>query len=163
MTQDQLNQVLLDPANVFANPMAVVNESGISTENKIEILRRWEYDARELDVAVEEGFPSQGPNSQLDAVLAALHCLGTDFQRNTGLVLQLKGINKIKIPMALKPSSRAISLPRDWSCSYASCIRRYLSKSCGYIVPDVYTAMKVKLTASQGGAQRKLNSKPVSQ
>lgn len=77
MTQDQLNQVLLDPANVFANPMAVVNESGISTENKIEILRRWEYDARELDVAVEEGFPSQGPNSQLDAVLAALHCLGT--------------------------------------------------------------------------------------
>lgn len=77
MTQDQLNQALLDPANVFASPMAVVNVSGVSTQNKIEILRRWEYDAREVQVAVEEGFPSRGPNSLLDDVLAALHCLGT--------------------------------------------------------------------------------------
>jgi len=40
-------------------------------------LRRWEYDARELEVAEDENMAG-GPPSQLDRVLAALHRLGVE-------------------------------------------------------------------------------------
>jgi hypothetical protein len=39
-------------------------------------LKRWEYDAREMQVAEEEGFPAREPGCLLDAILAALHQLG---------------------------------------------------------------------------------------
>lgn len=77
MTHDRLTQALLDPASVFSSPIAVVNDPQLSPEDKIEILRRWEYDAREVQVATEEGFPAPEPDTLLDAVLAALHRLGT--------------------------------------------------------------------------------------
>ncbi len=63
--------------SVFSSPMAVANDQDFSAKDKIEILRRWEYDAREELVAVEEGFPVREPNTLLDTVLAALHRLGT--------------------------------------------------------------------------------------
>lgn len=71
-----LTQALLDPASVFSSPMAVVCEESLSDERKVEILRRWEYDAREIQVADEEGFPARAPGDLLDGVLAALHQLG---------------------------------------------------------------------------------------
>ena len=75
-SDDRVAKALIDPANVFSNPMAVVNEDSLSNERKIEILKRWEYDARQLQVADEEGFPAREPGCLLDAVLAALHQLG---------------------------------------------------------------------------------------
>ncbi len=75
-TDEHMAKALLDPASVFSNPMAVVDEKALSTERKIEILRRWEYDAKEVQVADEEGFPAREPGTLLDAVIAALHQLG---------------------------------------------------------------------------------------
>ncbi len=72
----RLQKALIDPANVFSSPMAVVDDETFSTERKIEILRRWEYDAKEIQVADEEGFPAREPGTLLDAVIAALHRLG---------------------------------------------------------------------------------------
>ncbi len=43
-----LDKALLDPASVFKTPEGVLNSHELSREQKIEILRRWEYDAREL-------------------------------------------------------------------------------------------------------------------
>jgi hypothetical protein len=76
MTDDELAKALIDPANVFSDPMAVVNEDSLPDERKREILKRWEYDAREMQVAEEEGFPAREPGCLLDAILAALHQLG---------------------------------------------------------------------------------------
>jgi len=70
-----LQKALLDPTSEFDSPGDVLKDESTSREQKIEILRRWEYDARELQVASEENMP--GNNSDiLDEVLDALNKLG---------------------------------------------------------------------------------------
>ncbi len=71
------NDAMRDPSRHFSSPQAVVKEEGLSREQKIEILRQWEYDARQLDVAEEENMGG-GEASQLDQVLAALQELSAD-------------------------------------------------------------------------------------
>lgn len=75
-TEERVSQALIDPAAVYSKPMDVVVDEALSTECKIEILRRWEYDAKEMQVAEEEGFPVREQGSLLDDVLTALHKLG---------------------------------------------------------------------------------------
>ena len=66
-----LDRALLDPASVFASPEALADHASLTLEQKIEILRSWEYDAAELAVAEEEGM--QGPeNDLLQRILLAL-------------------------------------------------------------------------------------------
>ena len=77
MDESRIAKALVDPASIFPDPMSVVRESDLTKAQKIDILRRWEYDAREMQVADEEGPVSTCPGSLLDAVLAALHELGT--------------------------------------------------------------------------------------
>lgn len=66
-----------DPASVFAAPIDVVRNDVLKDEQKIEILRRWEYDVREAQVADEEGFALHDDGAQLADILAALHQLGS--------------------------------------------------------------------------------------
>ena len=73
---EQLSRALLDPASEFEQPLDIVKNSSLSNGLKIQLLKRWEYDAREMQVAEEEGFPPQQPGCLLDAVLVALHQLG---------------------------------------------------------------------------------------
>jgi hypothetical protein len=49
-----IDKALLNPASVFKTPEEVLKSDALSRKEKIEILRRWEYDARELQVAEEE-------------------------------------------------------------------------------------------------------------
>jgi hypothetical protein len=71
-----IEKALLNPAMVFKNPLKVV-DSDLSREQKIEILRRWEYDLRELQVADEESMTAPKPEAvTLDIVLKALHAVG---------------------------------------------------------------------------------------
>ena len=49
-----LEKAWFDPGSVFKTPEEVVKSEELSREQKIEILRGWEYDARELQVAEEE-------------------------------------------------------------------------------------------------------------
>ena len=49
-----LQQALDDPSSVFAAPADVVRSEEVSREHKIQILRRWEYEARTLEVAQDE-------------------------------------------------------------------------------------------------------------
>ena len=68
-------KALLDPGLVFKKPSEVLAEKDLSREQKINILQKWEYDARELQVAEEEGMGGPQPVS-LDDVLRALRSLG---------------------------------------------------------------------------------------
>ena len=72
-----LNNALLDPTAVFGKPEDVLQRADLAQNQKIEILRRWEYDARALQVAEEENMPPAQPSDILDRVLMALHALGT--------------------------------------------------------------------------------------
>lgn len=67
----ELEQALLDPSSVFTSPSQVLERVGLSAEQKIEVLRRWEYDAAESAVALEEGMPG-GDSDLLRQILLAL-------------------------------------------------------------------------------------------
>ncbi|MBL27765.1 MAG: hypothetical protein CMM50_09485 [Rhodospirillaceae bacterium] len=64
-----------DPAGVFKDPAAIADHPGLSRAQKVELLRRWEADARELAVADDENMAG-GEAQRLDAVLKALDRLG---------------------------------------------------------------------------------------
>lgn len=68
---------LNDPATEFDDPTQVLEERSLSRGQKIEILRRWEYDAREEAVATEENMPGGDDSAAiLDRINNALHRLG---------------------------------------------------------------------------------------
>jgi len=76
-----MNLALLDPSSVFSTPEALLTLADLSNEQKIEILRRWAYDASEIGVAVEEGMPD-GESDLLRRIMLALNQLtgGLDME-----------------------------------------------------------------------------------
>ena len=70
-TSVNLEQALLDPGSVFASPEVLLVHEGLSNQQKIEILRRWEYDAKESSVALNEGMPD-GNGDLLQRILTAI-------------------------------------------------------------------------------------------
>ena len=82
MQDVDLERARLDPTAVFPSPEAVVEHSCLTREQKTDILKRWEYDACELEVAEEENMGGGEP-SMLEGVLEALAALGAqrDLER----------------------------------------------------------------------------------
>ena len=70
-----LSKAIWDPAAVFCGPEDVLQRAELTRAQKIEILRRWKFDALELQVAEEENMGSGQPSDILDRVLQALHAL----------------------------------------------------------------------------------------
>lgn len=66
-----LERALLDPTAIFKGPEQVLQRDDLSREQKAAILRRWAYDAREFEVAEDEGMRN-GEADLLDRVLRAL-------------------------------------------------------------------------------------------
>ncbi|BCR06800.1 hypothetical protein DESUT3_38690 [Desulfuromonas versatilis] len=77
MNIENVEKALLDPISVFRRPDDVFADDTLTRDQKIRILRRWEYDARELEVAEEENMGG-GPPDMLDQVLQVLHRLGAE-------------------------------------------------------------------------------------
>jgi len=73
-----LEKALLDPTMVYTDPSDVVADQSLTRDQQIEILRRWEYDARELEVAEEEAGMTVRRPEMFDLVLQALHTLGAE-------------------------------------------------------------------------------------
>jgi hypothetical protein len=71
----------IDPSKVFASPEEVLQHDEFNRNQKIEILRRWAYDARELEVAEEENMgggelseeSKENEGDLLDRIHHALH------------------------------------------------------------------------------------------
>jgi len=74
-------QAMLDPTMVFKEPKEVVASNELTRDQKIEILRRWEYDAHQLEVAEEEAGMAVRRPEMFDLVVQALH--GLDAERDT--------------------------------------------------------------------------------
>jgi hypothetical protein len=75
---DKYDKALLDPAAVFATPEELLQAQDLTRENKIEILRRWEYDSSEVAVAEEEGMVDGRP-LLLHRILLALEALHAEI------------------------------------------------------------------------------------
>lgn len=69
-----LDRALTNPALEFDNPKDVLTAVGLSTAQKIEILKRWELDARALQRATDESMGG-GEEPRLDEVNEALAVL----------------------------------------------------------------------------------------
>ncbi len=78
MDQDLLKKALLDPPAVFPSPASVLADPTLTDPQKVEILRRWEYDACEVSVAEEEGMPARN-GAMLQQILQALDTLVGDI------------------------------------------------------------------------------------
>jgi len=70
-----VNKAMLDPTMVFEDPKEVVANDELTRDQKIEVLRRWEYDARQLEVAEEEAGMAVRRPDMFDRVVQALHAL----------------------------------------------------------------------------------------
>ena len=71
-------KAMLDPTMVFKEPRDVIANDELTRDEKIEILRRWEYDARQQEVAEEEAGMAVGRPEMFDLVVQALHALNAD-------------------------------------------------------------------------------------
>jgi hypothetical protein len=72
-----IKKALLNPSAEFKRPDEVVRSTELTRDQKIEVLKRWEYDLRELQVAEEESMTAPHPEAvTLDVVRAALRALG---------------------------------------------------------------------------------------
>jgi len=77
-TNIELKKALLDPASTFADPEEVRDHPELTKAQKIEVLRRWEYEESEVAVAEEEGMVGGKPPI-LQRVLVALEELGANL------------------------------------------------------------------------------------
>ncbi len=73
-----VKKAMLDPTMVFKYPNEVVASDELTRDLKIEILRRWEYDAHQLEVAEEEAGMGVRRPELLDQVIQAFHTLGAE-------------------------------------------------------------------------------------
>ena len=73
-----IKKAMFDPTNVFADPSEVVADPELTRDQKIEILRRWEFDAHELEVAEEEAGMTVLHPEMFDRIVKALHALGAE-------------------------------------------------------------------------------------
>jgi len=78
-----VKQAMLDPTSVFKDPTDVVADENLSRDQKVEILHRWEYDARQLEVAEEEAGMAVRLPDMFDRVVQALHTLGVERDKHT--------------------------------------------------------------------------------
>jgi len=90
-TPVNLEQALLDPASVFANPEEVRDQEALTTAQKIEILRRWEYEESEVAVAEEEGMVDGNP-PMLHRILVVLEELGAHIDTEHSPPTKQEGI-----------------------------------------------------------------------
>lgn len=78
-TESELTKVLLDPAASFRSPADVLASEAFDRQDKIEILRRWEYDAVEMSVASDEGMTGPNGADLLQQIVSALRELSGDI------------------------------------------------------------------------------------
>ena len=86
----------LDPSAVFTCPEEIGQHAGLTRKQKIEILRRWEYDACELEVAEEEGMIATEP-SLLARILAELKALAVGLDTEHSPPTKQRGLSSSDI------------------------------------------------------------------
>lgn len=65
------------PATVFARPADIVTAPGLTREQRIRLLRQWEWEALQLEVATEENMPGRNPDrTPLSEIREALKRVG---------------------------------------------------------------------------------------
>jgi len=72
-----LHKAMIDPGATFKAPEDVRDHPSLSRDKKIEILKRWQYDAAEDDVAEEEGMATASA-SLTRRIMLSLNSISTE-------------------------------------------------------------------------------------
>ncbi len=72
------DDIMLDPASAFDGPQQVLESKSLSREQKVQVLHRWEYDARQLLVAEGEGMGDINAEETLEEIQKALEALDAE-------------------------------------------------------------------------------------
>lgn len=97
MTHDErISRALLDPAAEYETPNDVLLDRAVSETQKVEILRRWEYDASEISVAEEEGM-AHTDGVTVGQVLQALHQLVPDIDTERSPPTKQGGLDRTAV------------------------------------------------------------------
>lgn len=88
MDQQSFDKLVGDVSKHFATPEALLAENSLTREQKLALLRQWEYDLHLLQVATEEnmtGDAAPGTNAEkLRQVHAAAEKLGAELDPEAG-------------------------------------------------------------------------------
>ena len=71
-------KAMLYPTMVFKDPRDVVADNDFTRDQKVKILRRWEYGARQLEVAGEEAGMAVRRPEMFGRIVQALHVRGVE-------------------------------------------------------------------------------------
>lgn len=83
-----IDKALINPADVYSEPNQVLRDASLTQEQKLEILKRWEYDARQLEVAEEENMAGDAPSLLRDVLQAILVLEGDGGSDHTSATKQ---------------------------------------------------------------------------
>jgi hypothetical protein len=61
---------LINPTDVYSEPNEVLQDASLTRQQKMKILKQWEYDARELEVAEEENMEGNAPSLLREVLMA---------------------------------------------------------------------------------------------
>jgi hypothetical protein len=88
MDQESFDKLVSDVSKHFATPEALLADDALTREQKLSLLRQWEYDLHLLQVATEEnmtGDAAPGANAEkLRQVHAAAEQLGAQLDPEAG-------------------------------------------------------------------------------
>ena len=88
MDQQSFDKLVGDVAQHFATPDALLAEESLTREQKLALLRQWEYDLHLLQVATEENMTGDAPPGanaeQIRQVHAAAEKLGAQLDTDGG-------------------------------------------------------------------------------
>jgi hypothetical protein len=74
ITAKDYDKALLTPSKIFELPMEVVETDSLTSVQKLKVLKRWEADAKDMQVASSESMTG-GEVSRFDEVREAIHAL----------------------------------------------------------------------------------------
>lgn len=77
MRETEFARLRFHPSRYFGAPEEVADDPGLTGDEKLAVLRSWEYDARALEVAEDEGMEAGDP-SLLRRILLAQQRLGVE-------------------------------------------------------------------------------------
>ena len=103
MDEHRLAKAILDPQSVLDTPQDVLTDEHPTISQRIENLRRWEYDACEVSVAEDEGMLSRD-GEMLQQILNALQELVGEINTDETPPTKQGGLPRD----ALKPPERKL-------------------------------------------------------
>lgn len=79
-----LDQAIINPSSIFKRPYDVLDNQLLTRQQKIEILKRWAYDERNLAVAEEENMLDRDSQQKsfLEEIIKALLILGVTHDQD---------------------------------------------------------------------------------